>query len=143
MKRYCLQLVLLFACCLPAFAGKRQDEQAIRALLQKQVAAWNTGNIAGYMVGYWQSDSLVFIGKSGPTYGYAATLARYQKSYPDAAAMGALTSDLLSLQRLSKDAYFAIGRWGLKRKAGDLSGSWTLLFRRIGGKWVIVCDHSS
>jgi len=86
---------------------------------------------------------LIFIGKNGPTYGFAATLARYKKSYPDAAAMGQLTSNVISMERLSAEYYFVIGHWALARKAGDLSGSWTLLFRKIAGHWVIVVDHSS
>jgi len=36
-----------------------------------------------------------------------------------------------------------VGKWALKRSAGDVSGSYTLLIRKIKGEWVIVCDHSS
>ena len=112
-------------------------------MLGRQVAEWNKGNIAGYMIGYWENDSLVFIGKNGPTYGYKATLERYKKSYPDTQAMGKLTSTILSMTKLSPEYYFVIGKWELQRTAGNLSGSYTLLIRLINGKWVIICDHSS
>ena len=112
-------------------------------MLGAQVEQWNKGNIAGYMKGYWENDSLVFIGKSGPTYGYRPTLERYQKSYPDAAHMGKLTSTIVSMKRLAPDHYFIIGKWELKRSAGDIGGSYTLLLKKIKGTWVIVCDHSS
>lgn len=119
------------------------DEQAIRSVLEKQSAAWNNGDIPGYMHGYWENDSLVFIGKNGPTYGYKATLERYLKFYPDAEAMGKLQFTLLQVKKLSAEYYSVIGKWELKRSIGDLAGHFTLLFRKINGEWVIVADHSS
>lgn len=112
-------------------------------MLAAQVIAWNDGNIEGYMKGYWEHDSLVFIGKNGPTYGYQPTLERYKKGYPDAAAMGKLTSTILSLQKLSNEYYFVVGKWHLARTAGNVGGSYTLLLRKIRGEWVIINDHSS
>ena len=95
------------------------------------------------MYGYWQSDSLLFIGKSGPKYGYATTLNNYKKGYPDTASMGKLHFDLLQLKRLSPVYYFVVGKWSLQRTAGDLQGYFTLLFRKIKNRWVIMADHSS
>jgi ketosteroid isomerase-like protein len=95
------------------------------------------------MQGYWNNDSLVFVGKNGPTYGYTATLERYKKSYSDAAKMGQLHFDILQVKQLSADYYFVLGKWALTRTAGDVSGSFTLLFRKIKGEWKIVADHSS
>lgn len=95
------------------------------------------------MEGYWRSDSLMFISKTGITYGYDSTLANYQKRYPDRMAMGTLRFDVLSLEALSDDAYFMVGRWSLARDIGDLSGHFTLLFRHLDGQWRIMKDHSS
>ena len=120
-----------------------KDDAAIRTMLAAQVVEWNRGNIVGYMKGYWENDSLLFIGKNGPTYGYEATLQRYKKGYPDAEHMGQLTSTILSMKQLSTHYYFVVGKWELKRTAGDLSGSYTLLIRKIKNEWVIVADHSS
>ena len=122
---------------------KDGDEQAIRNMLAAQVVEWNRGNAAGFMHGYWENDSLVFIGKNGPTYGFDSTLARYRKSYPDAAHMGQLTSTILRVRMLSPEYAYVTGRWALKRTAGDLSGYYTLLLRHIRQEWVIVEDHSS
>jgi len=112
-------------------------------MLAAQVTEWNKGNIDGYMKGYWQSDSLVFIGSKGPRYGYNATLQRYKEAYPDTAHTGKLTSVITSMRKLSDEYYFVIGTWALQRSAGDISGSYTLLIRKINGDWVIICDHSS
>ncbi len=62
------------------------------------------------MNGYWESDSLKFIGKNGITYGYDATLERYKKSYPDVQAMGKLKFDILSMKKLDKKHVFVIGK---------------------------------
>lgn len=123
--------------------GQRADEMAIRHLLENQTKAWNSGNIETFMHGYWQSDNLMFIGKTGPTYGYNITLENYKKRYPDTAAMGKLRFDLLQLQRLSSEYYFVLGKWNLQRTMGSLGGYFTLLFKKIKNRWVIICDHTS
>jgi ketosteroid isomerase-like protein len=140
-----MEKLLLIACCLISICtyGQQKDEQAIRSLLAKQTAEWNKGSVEGYMKGYWDNDSLLFIGSHGPRYGYQKTLEKYKEAYPDADHMGFLTSTVTSMKRLSPDYYFIVGTWALKRKAGDVAGSYTLLFRKIKGEWVIVVDHSS
>jgi ketosteroid isomerase-like protein len=120
-----------------------KDEQAIRKILSDQTVAWNAGNIEEFMKGYWNNDSLMFIGKSGVTYGYQNTLMNYKKNYGSADAMGTLSFDLVKVQRLSRDYYYVVGKWHLKRTIGDVGGHYDLLFRKVNGTWVIVADHSS
>jgi len=126
---------------------KTNPEAARRAIVQvltTQTAAWNRGDIPGFMQGYWQSDSLVFIGRKGPTYGWQPTLANYQKNYPDAAAMGKLDFKGLRVSLIAPGAAQVVGNWHLARPAaGDLQGYFLLVFRQIGGKWVVVADHTS
>ncbi|MFY7963310.1 MAG: YybH family protein [Chitinophagaceae bacterium] len=123
--------------------AQSKNETAILKMLQAQEVAWNNGNLEEFMQGYWKNDSLLFIGKNGPKYGYATTLANYKKGYPDTAHMGKFTSTILSIKKLSKKYYFVVGKWYLKRSVGDVSGHYTLLVRKINGEWVIVTDHSS
>lgn len=140
MKPYLL-LICLF---LSATAGAQSnDETAIRQLLDKQTAAWNQGDIDRFMDGYWENDSLMFIGKSGVTYGWTNTLNNYKRGYPDTAAMGKLLFELLTVKRLSDEYYFVVGKWSLQRSIGNVGGHYNLLFRKINGKWVIIADHSS
>lgn len=117
-------------------------ESAIRQLMADQSAAWNRGSIDDFMKGYWNNDSLLFIGKSGLTYGYARSLANYKKNYDSPDKMGQLTFTLLKIDKLSPEYCFVIGKWALKRKAGDVGGIYTLLFRKINGQWLIVADHT-
>ncbi len=120
-----------------------KDEAAIKKVLATQTTAWNSGQIDKFMNGYWQSDSLMFIGKSGVTYGWQKTLENYKKGYPDTAAMGKLDFTIIKTKILSPIYYFVVGKWHLARTAGDLSGHFTLLFKKIKNAWVIIADHSS
>lgn len=132
----------LMLICIGSFAQSK-DEQTIRAVLQKQTEAWNRGDIKNFMNGYWENDSLLFIGKSGPKYGWETTLKNYEKGYPDTASMGKLAFTILQISKLSTEYYFVVGKWQLLRSIGDIGGHYTLLFRKIKNKWVIVADHSS
>jgi hypothetical protein len=119
------------------------DGAAVRKVLGDQVLGWNRGSIDDFMKGYWNNDSLLFIGKEGISYGYSTTLAHYKKDYSDPDKMGKLFFSLLEVKRLSAAHYFVIGKWLLKRKEGDLDGIFSLLFRKINGRWFIIADHTS
>lgn len=124
-------------------AQQNNDEKEITALLNRQTQSWNRHNLDEFMSGYWHSDSLMFIGKSGVTYGYANTLNNYKKNYSDSSLMGRLFFEIIQVKKLSPTYYWVLGKWFLKRTVGDLSGHYTLLFKKINGKWNIIADHSS
>ena len=124
-------------------SAQNKDEQSIRSILKSQTIEWNKGNIDAFMEGYWKNDSLMFIGQSGVTYGYNNTLKNYKKNYPDDATMGKLNFNIIKVQPLSSDTYFVLGKWMLSRSIGNISGHYTLIFRKINQQWVIVSDHSS
>jgi len=135
-------LILFLSLTVSSFA-QNKDEQAILNAMRIQKEAWNNGNLEAYMEAYWKSDSLMFIGKSGVTYGWQNTLNNYKRGYPDTAAMGKLNFNIVYMKRLSVLYYSVVGQWELTRTAGNLKGYFTLLFKKIGNKWVIVSDHSS
>jgi len=126
-------------------AGARNADAGIRAVLDKQVEAWNRGDLEGFMAGYWNSPDLVFQSGATRTRGWQATLERYRQRYQaDGKEMGRLRFDELDVQLLSADAAFIRGRWHLTMKDGsEPGGLFTLLARRIGGEWKIVHDHTS
>jgi len=123
--------------------AQSKDESAIRNILAAQTENWNKGNLEKFMEGYWHSDSLMFIGKSGVTYGYQNALKNYQVGYSDTVQMGKLHFELVSLKPVEKDHYFVVGKWFLERTIGNLNGVYTLLFKKINGQWFIIVDHSS
>ena len=138
--------LLINFCVAIVFAGCNSidsPEQKIMDRLNLQTECWNSGDLECFVVGYWQSDSLMFIGKSGVIYGYENTLERYKKSYPDKKSMGQLKFDILHINKISEDAYFVVGKYHLTREIGDAEGYFSLLWRLIDGEWTIVADHSS
>ncbi len=141
MKRFLL--VMVFGIMTIAGLAQSNQESAIKQILAKQTEAWNKGDINAFMQTYWKSDSLVFVGKNGVTYGWQNTLDNYRKGYPDKTAMGQLEFTIIRIESLSDKVYNVIGKWHLTRTIGNLQGHYTLVIRKINGKWLIVQDHSS
>lgn len=123
--------------------SQNTDELAIRKVLEEQQTCWNTFDLECFMEGYWKSDDLVFIGKSGVTYGWQKTLDNYKSRYPNKEAMGKLTFELLIVEPLSEDFWTVVGKWNLAKENDNPNGHFSLLFRRLDDEWVIVSDHSS
>lgn len=141
MKR--LLMILFCFVTSNVMAQTVQDRTAILKVLEDQRQGWNKGDMDAYMQGYWKSDSLLFVGKNGPTYGWQRTLDNYKKGYPDKSAMGFLTFGIKKIEFLSKDRAFVLGSWNLKREKDEPKGYFTLLLRKISGQWKVIVDHSS
>ncbi len=140
-KSFLIILVYIFSTV--SLFSQSKDEREVRALLDFQIQEWNKGNIPAFMESYWKSDSLMFIGKSGVTYGWQKTLDNYKKNYPDKAAMGKLKFDLLQVKQLNSTHFFVVGKWYLTRSIGDVGGIFSLLFRKVANRWIIIADHTS
>ena len=151
---YVFSLALIAAACQPAkpvtsvqtqTIDLPATEAAVKAVLNAQAECWSLGDLECYMDGYWRSDSLLFIGKSGLTYGWQPTLDNYKRGYPDASAMGKLTFDLKEFRSLSPETMLVVGKWHLQRDAskGDLQGHFSVIFKRFADGWKIIADHSS
>lgn len=144
MKKFILSFALVV--CITSFAASQNNpREAVLKVLTDQAIAWNNGDIEGYMQGYWQSDSLMFIGKRGITRGWKNTLDNYKKSYPDKAAMGNLVFDIVEIELLNKTTAHVIGKWELQRSKDkeNSGGHFTLILKKINQRWVIVSDHTS
>lgn len=124
-------------------AAQSKDEISIRKILDDQTAAWNRGDIEGFMSGYWKSDKLEFVGGTTVTRGWQATLDRYKKNYDSREKMGTLSFSDVEFTQISKDAAFVVMSWSLARLKDNPHGKSTLLFRKFKDGWRIVIDHSS
>jgi len=126
-----------------AYSSGPEDETIIKDKLYNQAKCWNAGDIECFMADYWQSEELLFIGKSGVTYGWENTLLNYKKNYPTKKEMGELKFEIVELTKINKQHYFMVGKWNLKREVGDLSGHFSLIWKKINRDWMIIADHSS
>jgi hypothetical protein len=118
------------------------QEKEIIAVMKMQEQAWSDGNLDQFMQGYWQSDSLMFVGKNGIKYGWKTTLDNYKKSYPDKAAMGKLEFEVIKLE-VNNETAFMLGKWSLIRAEDNPNGHFALYWKKINGSWVITIDHTS
>lgn len=124
-------------------AQQNKDIETVKSILLRQMGDWNRGDVEAFMVGYWPSDKLQFIGGNGVIYGFQNTLDRYKRTYPDQAAMGKLHFDILDVQQLSKKVIMLTGKYTLTRANDTPTGHFLLVWRKIKGEWLIVADHSS
>lgn len=138
-----MKIAILFLFSYSWLAAQDQDIATIRKVLAQQQQDWNSGNLESFMQGYWKSDSLKFISSRGINYGWQATLDGYKKGYPTIEAMGKLTFTIISIEKLSDESTMVIGKWHLQRTKDEPQGHFTLLWKKIEGRWFIVADHSS
>ena len=115
----------------------------IEAVLSRQAEAWNRGDIDGFMEHYWKSDELTFSSGGQTTRGWKSTKQSYQRRYPTREKMGRLTFSELEITPLGESAALVLGQWKLARDEEPVGGNFSLVVRRIEGKWVIVHDHTS
>jgi ketosteroid isomerase-like protein len=139
-----MKLLILLLLTGPIFAQTNNDVRDVKSVLQIQEKLWNEGKIEEFMEYYAKNEELKFIGKAGITKGWAATLKRYQTSYPNRETMGTLAFEIQEVDVTAGQTAWVLGRWNLSRPSlGDLGGYFTLLMKKIDGRWLVVRDHTS
>ena len=136
---------ILFAACQKQTTQSNTESVAeIQAVLDRQVAAWNRGDLEGFMNGYWNSPDLTFYSASSAVSGWKTTLDRYRMRYQsEGQEMGQLDFSDEKIEMLGPAAAFVRGRWHLKMSSSEQGGLYTLTFRKLEGGWKIVHDHTS
>jgi ketosteroid isomerase-like protein len=116
----------------------------VRGVLVAQQAAWNRGDLDGYMAGYLRSPELVFTSGSKVRRGWQETHDKYKSKYgSDPATMGTLAFEILGVQQLGEDGAIVLGRWVLTGTPNAGSGIFSVALRRTDGRWLVVHDHTS
>jgi ketosteroid isomerase-like protein len=131
---------IMLACFLVSCTQSASDEQLIRAVLAEQEAAWDRGDIPGFMEGY--ADPVCFISKKGMTCGKTEVTANYLRSYPDEQTMGDLTFDIHEVLPAGKDHAWVTGTWQLDRTVDTVGGGFSLLWVKETAGWRILRDHT-
>ncbi len=117
--------------------------QEIRAVLDRQVEAWNRRDLETFMAGYWNSPSLSFYSGGTKTAGWKETLGRYRETYQkEGSEMGQLEFSDIQIEMLGPASAFVRGRWRLKMQSSEPGGLFTLIFRRLPDGWKIIHDHT-
>jgi ketosteroid isomerase-like protein len=120
-----------------------QEINKIKDVLKQQKEYWNKGDIKGFMQGYWKSKDLVFTSlKYKPTYGWEATLKRYQESYPTQSSMGKLQFEIIEVILTSKNQAKLKGNWKLIREKDNPNGVFWLDLKKFDDNWLITKDST-
>lgn len=140
---FCCWLAAVLLAAGVSGCAARGDHPEIRAVFDRQAAAWNKGNLDGFMAEYWASDELVFRSPKGETRGWGPVRERYRQAYPTPAEMGRLTFEIAHIAPTGEDAAEVAGRFRQELPAGPQSGRFYLHLRRIDGQWRIVRDFTT
>ncbi len=140
--------ILFFQCAGPSHQAEnnfnqKAEKQAILDVLELQRSAWNNHSIDLFMEHYWKSDSMRFMTKDGVRYGWETTRANYKESYSTPEEMGTLQFTVKHLDLLSKESAYILGQWELQMDTTSFGGHFSLIWKKINGKWLIVTDHTS
>jgi ketosteroid isomerase-like protein len=142
--------VIVLATMLITSPGRGQSDkegsaEAVRAVLDRQVADWNKGDLDGFLTGYWNSPKVVFQSGGQRYDGWEAMRDRYRRRYQaEGRAMGRLAFSGLDVEPLGPEAVLARGRWQLTMPDGSTPGGlFTVVFRKFPEGWKIVHDHTS
>ncbi|WEN13553.1 nuclear transport factor 2 family protein [Rhodanobacter sp. AS-Z3] len=147
-----LQVLLVLAIAGPARAVVPDaDAAAIRQVMDQQQAAWNRGDIDGFMHGYKDAPDTTFV-SSSVRKGYRVILAGYHQHYATKDQMGQLTFSQFEVRLLTGskgevDYAVVTGRFHLDRQAhGETTqndGVFSLLWQKTPEGWKIILDHTS
>ncbi|MBL7811210.1 MAG: DUF4440 domain-containing protein [Bacteroidetes bacterium] len=144
----CILTVLLAISCQTQPANHAEKSQihtdSLRRLILTQQAAWNRGDIEGFMQGYHNDTGMQFITRKGVRYGWQATLDSYRKHYPTKDSMGRLEFGLQKVEFLDEgmETGHIAGTWKLYRHADTPSGYFSLITRKVGTAHKIIIDHT-
>lgn len=146
MRIACKALLMAFALALPALAATPEEE--VRAVLKTQSDAWSRGDLEAFSSVY--ADDATFLSPTGVTHGGRQVLERYRKRYPDAAAMGKLTLEVIETRAFPESAEAAgvtvAAKWRLEypgqadKKTAE--GLTLIVLKKTAAGWKIVQDAS-
>lgn len=136
--------------------NRRRDAlREVERLLAEQMDAWNHGDLEAFCSHY--ATDATFLAPSGLSHGRQFILDRYRERYPDRAAMGTLSIDMLEAKPAAGTEVSMMGdarpsrvhgmsvaaRWTLDYEGGESkSGTTLLVLHRTGRGWEIVQDAS-
>ena len=141
-----LSFAVLVALSCRAQTVSDSDKKDIQNVLDKQVVAWNRGDVPGFMAGYWQSPNLIYQANESVVHGWQSLLDRYQQSFhsPNGPEMGKLALNTEEFTAVDENVVLVWGIYGVTTSDGNArSGSYTLVMRKLSDGWRTVYDRTS
>ncbi len=126
----------------PSDAAEYRAE--IAGMMLQSAAAWNRGDLDGFMDDYVPANEATYVGGRGLLRGRVAIRNVYAARFAPGATRDSLSFDLQDVNPLADDLAHVIAFYILSRGDSVVArGPTSLVMRREGGRWRIVHDHSS
>lgn len=122
----------------------QQQLDVIKVLLAQE-AAWNKGDLEGFVQSYKDSPDTLFITNT-VNRGFAGMVDSYKRDYPTRVAMGTLGFSDLEVHPLDERFAVVIGRYNLergKKEGGNATGLFSLVMEKTDKGWKIIVDHTT
>jgi beta-aspartyl-peptidase (threonine type) len=129
------------ASTIPVATTGRPALDAAVATVKAQAAAWNDGDLAGFMNVFWNSPEFTFVSGSTVTKGWDQTYRRYRDGYGEGGDLGRLVYSDLEATMLAEETASVVGRYAFSRGQANGAGAMTLVLRRFEGAWRVVQHH--
>jgi beta-aspartyl-peptidase (threonine type) len=142
MKKNFIWILFLFLFCSLGLSRPLDTDDEVLEILVKQKAAWNQGNIEGFMEFYWNSEDLTFQSGANRIMGWDALIDRYKKNY-SGENMGILDFTDIVVNILSEELVLVLGHWEVRQSDETAGGLFTLILQHKPEGWRIIHDHTS
>ncbi len=125
-------------------AANAKVRAEISAMMDSAASAWNRGDLDRFMEDYAPDTTTTFIGSKGVLRGRAAIRQAYAPRFAPGGVRDSLSFENLEVDVLGKDVVNTIAFYRLTRGDSTIArGPTSLVMRRVGGRWLIIHDHSS
>jgi ketosteroid isomerase-like protein len=137
------------ATCAAATTAATGDERArvareVCEMFTRGAASWTRGDLDGFMSDYLPGAGTSYVGRSGVLHGPAAIRAHYAPRFAPGGTRDSLSFEQIEVDVLAPGVAHAIAYYVLSRGDSTVArGPTSLVLRKVGGRWLIVHDHSS
>ena len=138
-----LIILLLALLALPAFSQNKATEK-VKAALDGQVNAWNSGKLEEAMAYYHNSPELLWISRTGLEKGYEPIFQSYLIDFKDRSLMGFYNYEPLYIEALSRKKVYYVYRWKIEQNGKKLMGGVSSqIWKKSNKRWLIFSEHAS
>ena len=119
-------------------------EASVTTMLQGSADGWNNGDLDAFVAIYSEGAATSSMTPDGPVQGIDRIREGYAQAFTPGANRDSLRFEQLSVHQLPPLIGVATGKYVLHQDDEVTSSGWfTLVFRRVGGGWRVIHDHSS
>lgn len=151
MRLRLLTLLLVF-CSLPVLAQTPDQlytatpqQLAITKVILAQEAAWNKGDLDGYISHYKDAQDTQAI-LAGPVRGLSNIRGAFHLNYPNRESMGTLENSEVEVRALGENFGLATGKYRLARprkSGGAVEGTFTEILEKTAAGWQVIFSETT